>query len=172
MRLVIADGAAWVANALEGGVAPFDVIIVDSTDFNAAMTLFTMEFYQNAKRLLVSSGIFVYNCESVGYGAAQASIAVSQMRDLYRHAYPYQVFQPTYASGHYTFMFCSDAVHPFAAPDPDWAAVWHGRQLATHYYTPDVHIASFVLPRFLERDCELERPLRLQQLLGNHTIAP
>ena len=66
------------------------------------------------------------------------------MTRLFKHAYVFQTYQPTYASGHYSFMLASDTIHPFA-DKPDWAA-WKRKRITTKYYNPDVHYASFLLP--------------------------
>ena len=42
----------------------------------------------------------------------------------------------------------SDDVHPFLSR-PDWDA-WHRKQIATRYYNPDLHYASFLLPTQLQ----------------------
>ena len=45
-------------------------------------------------------------------------------------------------------MLASDAIHPFLEK-VDWAA-WARRRLATKYYNPDMHYASFVLSTQLQ----------------------
>lgn len=72
-----------------------------------------------------------------------------QASALFTHAHLFQVFQPTYSSGHYAYMLASDAVHPFRTP-PDWAA-FDAKRIQTSYYTPDMHLAAFVLPAALRR---------------------
>ena len=39
-------------------------------------------------------------------------------------------------------------MHPFLTR-PDWAA-WRAKRIATRYYNPDVHYASFLLPTQLQ----------------------
>ena len=122
----------------------FDAILIDSTDFNAAEPLFTSAFYADCKALLSSPGILAFNLDSPQWGQVRVASASEQMARLFRHAHVFQVFQPTYASGHYSFMFASDQIHPFLSK-PDWAA-WQRKRIATKYYNPDVHYASFLLP--------------------------
>ncbi len=70
------------------------------------------------------------------------------MARLFRHSYLFQLYQPTYASGHYSFMLASDQIHPFTST-PDWEA-WRKKKIATRYYNPDLHYASFLLPTQLQ----------------------
>ena len=55
------------------------------------------------------------------------------------------MFQPTYSSGHYSFLFASDTIHPHRT-SVDWEA-FREKNITTTYYTPDVHLASFALPQ-------------------------
>jgi hypothetical protein len=51
------------------------------------------------------------------------------------------VYQPTYLSGHYGYLLCSDQVDAAAAATgADWAA-YHRKRLDMHYYSPSVHAA-------------------------------
>jgi len=150
-QIIHQDGAVWVQEQLkkESGTAPlFDVAIVDSTDYNAAITLFTDKFYANLKRLLKPNGILVFNVDSPSFALSTIRNADIQMREIFSKVFHYQVFQPTYLSGHYAFLFASDKIHPFET-EIDWNA-WHEKKLDCHYYNPDVHYASFVLPNFMQ----------------------
>ena len=126
----------------------FDVILIDSTDFNAAEPLFTSTFYNDCKQLLSPRGILSFNLDSPQWGQVRVASASEQMSRLFRHAFIYQAYQPTYASGHYAFMFASDEIHPFTTT-PDWPA-FAQKRIPTRYYNPDVHYASFLLPTQLQ----------------------
>ena len=82
----------------------FDAILIDSTDFNAAEPLFTPSFYQDCKALLSPRGILAFNLDSPQWGQVRVAAASQQMSQLFGHAYIFQCYQPTYASGHYSFM--------------------------------------------------------------------
>jgi len=127
----------------------FDAILIDSTDFNAAEPLFTASFYQDCKALLSAPGVLAFNLDSPQWGQVRVASASEQMSRLFRHAYIFQLYQPTYASGHYSFMLASDQIHPFNSP-PDWKA-WAAKKIATRYYNPDVHYASFLLAPQLQQ---------------------
>jgi len=138
--------ARYPVTGLNNGT--FDVILIDSTDFGQAESLFTAAFYADCKALLAPQGILAFNADSPQWGQVRVASASEQMSRLFKHAYIFQVYQPTYASGHYSFMFASPSIHPFLTP-LDWDA-WKRKQIATKYYNPDVHYASFLLPTQLQ----------------------
>ena len=150
--LRVQNAATFVQEArypVAGVNGTFDAILVDSTDFgNAAEPLFTAAFYQDCKTLLASPGILAFNLDSPQWGQVRVASASEQMARLFKHANIFQLFQPTYASGHYSFMLASDQIHPFLSL-PDWEA-WRKKRIRTRYYNPDVHYASFLLPTQLQ----------------------
>ena len=152
VQLRIQNAASFVQEArypitgLNNGT--FDAILIDSTDFNAAESLFTPTFYADCKALLSPGGVLVFNLDSPQWGQVRVAAASELMTRLFVHAYVFQVYQPTYASGHYSFMFASDTVHPFNSA-PDWNA-WRRKQISPRYYNPDLHYASFLLPTQLQ----------------------
>jgi len=126
----------------------FDAILIDSTDFNAAEPLFTHAFYKDCKALLATPGVLAFNLDSPQWGQVRVASASEQMARLFRHAHIFQLYQPTYASGHYAFMLASDQIHPYTTK-PDWEA-WAKKAISTRYYNPDVHYASFLLASQLQ----------------------
>ncbi len=156
MHTVFQDGAKYVKDMCPeaetpNGVPRFDVVIVDSTDAGPAFPLGTQEFYDNVRRCaLKKPGIFVFNMQSASWGTENLGARAKNISLLYQNAYIYQVFQPTYASGHYALMFASDDFHPYKSPI-DWAKVDAQGDLPYRYWTPDIHYASFVLPNFVKR---------------------
>lgn len=130
----------------------FDVILVDSTDYGLAVPLFTVEFYTHLRRLLRKDGILTFNVDSPSWAPHNVQAASERIRDIFPHAHFYQIFQPTYTSGHYTFCFASDTVHPYNTP-VDWDAArrtLEGSTPPSRYYTPNVHMAAFALPAFVD----------------------
>jgi spermidine synthase len=138
----------------------FDAVLIDSTDFNQAEPLFSPSFYQDCKALLSPRGVLVFNLDSPQWAQVRVAAASEMMSRMFRNAFIFQCYQPTYSSGHYSFMFASDTIHPFLER-PDWAA-WERKQIATKYYNPDLHYASFVLPTQVQT--VLHGVPRLQQL--------
>lgn len=161
VKLVVRNAAHWVAeqrytatrDAPAGGASAaggeddeirYDVVLIDSTDFNQAEPLFTPDFYAGVKALMRPTSILCFNLDSPQWGQVRLVQFADRLSALFTHVYVYQVFQPTYSSGHYAFLFASDSVHPTQTA-VDWGA-WLSKNIETRYYTPDVHYAAFMLP--------------------------
>jgi spermidine synthase len=156
VKLTVRNAAHWVAeqqfsatrdgasgDTATGGAEPFDVVLIDSTDFNQAEPLFSAEFYAKLKRLMGARSILCLNADSPQWGQVRLVQFADRLAPLFKHVYVYQSYQPTYSSGHYAFVFASDAIHPTQSAI-DWVA-WQALGLETRYYTPDVHYAAFML---------------------------
>ncbi len=171
----------------------FDLILVDSTDFGAANVLFTQEFYKNLQLLLrdpcssscachhaqeshhgdfYTGGILSLNVESPSYNLPAVVQSSRKLGNIFNHAYLYQVFIPTYMSGHYTFMMASDHIHPYdfdgrkSTSKPEntlmqerikrnWLSMVERVRTEfedppLRYYTTDGHLGAFALPRFVQ----------------------
>ena len=122
VHLVFADGGRWVAEhaaALRnsttagGNGGYFDVVLLDTTDFGNAVSLFQSTFYADLKALLrPGTGAVAFNVDSPSWAQHVVEMVSMQMQALYAHSALFQTWQPTYGSGHYAFMFASDTVHP------------------------------------------------------------
>ena len=146
LNLIIEDGSVWVKNNLKKKKNFYDLILVDSTDYTTAISLFTYEFYENLKKILKKKGIMVFNNMSVAWKIKYFKETVNSLSELFKYAKPYQVFQPSYSSGHYSFMFCSDYIDPTNHPI-NWQ-LWKKKKIKCKYYNSDIHQMSFALPNF------------------------
>jgi spermidine synthase len=146
LELVIADGAAFVAESGEG----FDVILVDSTDpIGPGEVLFTETFYGRAKARLAPGGILVTQNGVPFLQPEELAGTMRAFRALFADAGCYLATIPTYAGGPMAFGWGSDG----AARATD-AAVLAARLAASgfapRYYTPEVHFAAFALPGYVQ----------------------
>jgi len=128
----------------------YDVIIVDSTDpFGPGEGLFTKEFYGSCFNALREDGIMVNQHESPFYAEDAAAMQRSHRRIV--ESFPisrvYQAHIPTYPSGHWLFGFASKKYHPVKDYN---ATKWNMLGLTMRYYTPQLHVGSFALPRYVE----------------------
>lgn len=143
-RIEIADGAVFAATTERR----FDVILVDSTDpVGPGAVLFTEAFYGDLKRCLKPGGIVVTQ-SSVPF--IQRNEFKTAMRNLAR-AFPvascYVIAVPTYYGGHMALGWASADRKPRDAGLDNLMIRAEG--LATRYYTPEVHLAAFALPRYI-----------------------
>lgn len=143
----IGDGLAYVAETQE----KFDVIVVDSTDPEGpGEALFTEAFYADCARILNPRGVVV----------TQSGVPFRQPRGL---ALSYRRLKSAFAD--VTFAACAVPTYVGGVMALGWASqdpslrrlgveslrtVAAARGLATRYYTPEVHLAAFALPRYIQ----------------------
>jgi len=139
MKIFIEDGAAFIRERKN----TYDIIIVDSSDpWGPAEVLFKEEFYQDLFDSLKKDGIVVSQSESMYYNRK----LIKRMVDFNKKIYPvveyYYALVPTYPSGTIGFSFCSKKYHPLKhAKDKKITNL--------KYYSPEIHKAAFVLPKFM-----------------------
>ena len=141
---------------LRGRSDEYDIIINDATDpFGHTEGLFTKEFYGSCFKALKADGIMVYQHGSPFFDEDESAFR-SMHSKVYR-SFPisrvYQAHIPTCASGYWMFGFASKKYHPIDDFDP---ARWNARGLKTEYYTTNLHIGAFMLPKYVEDILEQE----------------
>ena len=143
VRIEIGDGVLHV----EQHPQTYDVILVDSTDpVGPAARLFSREFLESCRRALRPGGIVAAQSESPFYHGEILARCFTDFQAVFPVAGVYLAPVPTYPSGLWSFTVGS------LGPDPSRPAQDAGAELAaTRYYTPELHRAAFVLPRFLQR---------------------
>lgn len=146
VQLVFDDAAKFV----ETRPATYDVVIVDSSDpVGPAETLFTSTFYAALKRALRPGGII---CNQGECQWLHLDLIAKVLGDC-GAAFPTVEYAfttiPTYPCGQIGFLLCSTGSarnllrKPRRTPTAEM-------QSKLRYYTPEVHRAAFVLPRFAE----------------------
>ncbi len=148
VRIVIADGVRYMAET----TARFDVIIIDSTDPQGpGEVLFHESFYVNCRRHLNPGGTLI---TQNGVPFLQPDGVRNTHHRLTPHfadAWFFVTAVPTYVGGLMALGWGSlDPAHrtrPLELIQERAAKVG----LETRYYTPAIHVASFALPRYIER---------------------
>ena len=135
---------------LRGRIADYDIIINDSTDpFGHTEGLFTKEFYGSCYRALKDDGIMVYQHGSPFFDEDEAAFC-SMHRKVFQ-SFPisrvYQAHIPTCPSGYWMFGFASKRYHPISDFNPQR---WKARKIGTQYYTTNLHLGAFMLPKYVE----------------------
>ena len=128
----------------------YDLIISDATDpLGHTAGLFTKEFYGNCYKALREDGTLVYQHGSPFFDEDEASC-----RAMHRKAYRtfpisrvYQAHIPTCPSGYWLFGFASKKYHPIDDFNPER---WKERNIETWYYTTNLHVGAFMLPKYVE----------------------
>lgn len=145
-NIVIADGMDFVRNTAQR----FDVIISDSTDpIGPGEILFSEDFYAHCKRILNPGGVIA---TQNGVALFQLDEVTTTAKRLSRHFIDtafYSAAVPTYYGGIMTFAWGSD---DRSLRDIDVQTLQHRYRvsdISTRYYTPEIHKASFALPRYI-----------------------
>ena len=144
---VIADGMKYVAETKRR----FDVIIVDSTDPQGpGAILFTKQFYARCKRCLAPGGVMVTQNGVPFMQPAELHKSVGHFKKLFADAACYVASIPTYVGGQMAMGWAAkdkrlrrQALRTIAA------RYKKAGSFKTRYWTPEVHVASFALPRFI-----------------------
>ncbi len=144
---IIGDGADYVAQTDRR----FDVIIVDSTDPQGpGAVLFTREFYTDCKRCLAKGGVLVTQNGVPFFQGEELALSLAHFRALFADAACYVAAVPTYVGGLMAMGFASDDPRLRRASLRTIA----GRHrkaggFATRYWTPELQLGAFALPRFI-----------------------
>ena len=139
-----ADGALWLRE--HKGI--YDVIIVDSSDpIGPAASLFEESFYVTMKEALAPGGVICTQGECQWLHADLITSMQQFCSKLFKTTrYGYTCI-PTYPSGQLGFIVCSDESPCDSAVREMPAEASESLQ----YYTPGIHKAAFVLPKFMQK---------------------
>ena len=145
-NIVIADGMDFVRDTGQR----FDVIISDSTDpIGPGEILFTDDFYAQCKRILNPGGIVVTQNGVAFFQLDEVRTTASRLSHHFSDATFYSAAVPTYYGGIMTFAWGSNDA---AIRHVDVQTLQHrfkSSGINTRYYTPEIHQASFALPRYI-----------------------
>ncbi|NLB73457.1 MAG: polyamine aminopropyltransferase [Firmicutes bacterium] len=138
-RVVIGDGFLHV-NTHPG---EYDVILCDSTDpVGPGIVLFSEEFYQGVYSSLKDDGIFVAQTESPFYYRDLLARVSKTLKGIFPIVKTYVTVMPTYPGALWTFTLASKEYDPVECV--------RRLDLETRFYTPELHKASFALPRLVK----------------------
>jgi spermidine synthase len=154
---VIDDGMKYVAQTSRR----FDVIIVDSTDpAGPGAVLFSREFYAGCKRCLNKGGVLVTQNGVPFLQTNELKTSIGHFRKLFADATCYVAAIPTYVGGLMAMGFATDNKRLRQASAKIIAERYRkAGRFPTRYWTPELHIGSFALPRFIA-ELVAEKPRR------------
>jgi spermidine synthase len=145
--LVIDDGMKYVARTDRR----FDVIIVDSTDpLGPGKVLFSQKFYAACRRCMAKGAVLVAQNGVPVFQSGELTSGIRKFRKQFADGYCYVAAIPTYVGGHMAMGWASDNVKLRHASVKTIAGRYvRAGRFPTKYWTPDVHVAAFALPRFI-----------------------
>jgi spermidine synthase len=145
--LIIDDGMNYVARTDRR----FDAIIVDSTDPQGpGKVLFSERFYRACKGCLARGGVLVTQNGVPILQSGELVSSIRKFRKLFADGSCYVAAIPTYVGGHMAMGWASDNARLRLMPLATISARYRrAGSFATKYWTPQVHVAAFALPRFI-----------------------
>lgn len=141
VKVLFEDGLEFVKNCEEH----FDVLIVDGTDPNpVSQAIASKEFYTDCKRIC---DLFVTQSQSP---FIQTDFFLSIYRNAsFRYKRVYLGFVPTYPHGLWSYLIASDEMDVLPSLDVVKER-FERRGIKTVYYTPEVHVSAFALPKWIQ----------------------
>ncbi len=144
--LIIDDGMNYVDRTDRR----FDVIIVDSTDpIGPGAVLFSPEFYQAAKSCLNPGGVLITQNGAPFLQGEELRQSVANRAEIFEQVTSYVISVPTYFGGHMTLGWSTDDAALLNVDTETLKSRAAAAAIETRYYTPEVHLAAFALPRFV-----------------------
>ncbi|WP_106769483.1 polyamine aminopropyltransferase [Paenibacillus faecalis] len=141
VEVIVNDGYMHILNSKN----EYDVIMVDSTEpVGPAAPLFEHGFYQGIYEALKEDGIFVAQTDNPWFKADLIQKVNKDVKQIFPIVRVYAANVPTYPSGLWTFTIGSKKHDPL---EVDESAI---QEMDTKYYSPRLHKAAFVLPKFVE----------------------
>ena len=142
INLVIQDASVWIDS--HPNSEQFDLILMDTTDFNASNPLFDNSFFKKLTKILNKDGLLVFNGMDLNWAPGMAYNLVKQQHKFFKFCRLYQAFLPMYGDGHFSFVISAKDKDPMNLIPLDYP------EIKTKYYDTDIHIASFKLPKYLK----------------------
>ena len=141
VKITFEDGLEFVRKCKDH----FDVIIVDGTDPNPiSQALISKEFYRDCARIC---DYFVTQSQSP-FAQADYFTAIYE-NAIFRNKAVYLGFVPTYPHGLWSYLLCSNEKDILL----DLEVIrkrFEERKIETIYYTPEVHVSAFALPKWVK----------------------
>ena len=144
LNLVIDDGASFVRKNTQD----FDIIITDSTDpIGPGEVLFKSNFYQDCAKALKDDGILVTQNGVPYMQGDEVTNTYQRWKPHFLTRKFYLTPVPTYAGGSMAMGFASK--NQLGTPTLAQLKTQFRPLINLKYYTPEVHLGSFGLPKYV-----------------------
>ena len=141
VEVIVGDGFMHIVKSKN----QYDVIMVDSTEpVGPAAPLFERGFYQGIYEALKEDGMFVAQTDNPWFKSDLIRKVNKDVKEIFPITRAYVANIPTYPSGMWMFQMGSKKYDPL---EVDANSI---PERETKYYTPRLHSAAFVLPKFVE----------------------
>ena len=148
-QLIVGDAFAYVKDT----DLKFDVVIIDSTDpIGPGEKLFSHEFYKNMVKILNLNALVSTQGGVPQFQPGEIGSTLSSLEDAGLNASCYIAAVPTYYGGYMTLGFGA-LNSTWSLPDLETLDQRFKKTfIKTKHYSPAMHLASFVLPPWIQDD--------------------
>ena len=132
----------------------FDVVIIDSTDpVGPGEKLFTKEFYKNLSQILNPDAFLSTQGGVPFFQKGEVASTLNSLAQTGLRTSCYHAAIPTYYGGYMTLGFASNTKKNELQPNlNDLQTLYEKAGFTTKHYSPEMHLASFVLPNWISQD--------------------
>jgi len=167
-NLMIGDGCKYVNEYDPMVNGYYDLVIIDSTDFNQSVCLFSNEFYERLK-LITTPGknMICFNADNINWNERNIIDMYKIQKKMFKYVNPYTVYVPTFAGGFYSFCIVSNTINPMNHII-DWKFMKDKIKrddFNLQYYNQGIHLSSFFLPNRIHQTLKV---FRKDKTLGHH----
>jgi len=146
-KIFIEDGIKFVKKCKPNS---FDVIIIDSTDPSGlSALLFSIKFYQNIYNILNKNGIMITQSGTFLEQLFQVKKIFNNLKNVFPYVKVYRACVPCYGTGEYSFTIASK-INLEKINFQKIKKRYKKLKLKTKYYSPEIHSASGILPKYLK----------------------
>ena len=146
VSIVIDDSLHFVRETSE----MFDVIISDSTDpIGPGEVLFSQDFYAACRAKLGPNGVLVTQNGVVFLQPDEVRDSAKRLSGVFADWHFFGAAVPTYVGGLMTFAWGSDDPGLRQIQADELSQRYRASGIATKYYNPELHAASFALPQYV-----------------------
>jgi len=146
LRLSIGDGVEFVAACDDR----YDLILVDSKDPPGNVNvLYSEPFYRDCAKCLAEHGILVTQNALPFFDRDWLGKPLARLRKIFTDVGCYQVAVPSFYGGFMAFGWASQEPSLRRVSVDELEKRFGASSVATRYYTPEIHGASFALPPYV-----------------------
>lgn len=147
LNLTIDDGKEFIKKHKKY----FDVIIMDLSDpAGPAEELITEKFYQDVKEALTENGVISIQSGSFEYQPTEVATIYKRVKNVFGSVKAHKAVVPTYQGGEFSFIMAAKFDLNIVTKKEINNRFNELNLPNLKYYTPEIHFASAVLPKYLQ----------------------
>jgi spermidine synthase len=145
--LIIGDGKKYI----EDHEKEFDVVILDLSDPDGpAKDLISLSFYGSVKKALKKNGIVSLQSGSFTTQPGLVSTIFKRLQKIFSYVEVRRAGVPAYQAGEYSFTLASDYNFTIVSQKTLEKKFNRAKHMNLQYWSPDIHVASAILPKYLK----------------------